>query len=191
VKDEGTNSAERENKSKVDQYLALVETRVLKALSSDAVQQSCSTTLLLAFSTVDALGKLIHPRAKAGVGERFRYFLDFMGTGYGERAEELWKLRNALVHNVINVESYLSSTDIEGWAHLQTVGGSGLIYVNTGLLSSDLKNAFGRVKLLLAIDNGAAQRAAKRLQWVDNMPQGVRGEPIPTPPPQIQFVFTP
>jgi len=189
VKDEWTNSAECEDKSKVEQYLALVETRVLKALSSDAVQQSCSTTLLLAFATVDALGKLTHPRAKAGVGERFQYFLDFMGTGYGERAEELWKLRNALVHNVINVESYLSSTDIEGWAHLQTLGGSGLIYVNTSLLSSDLKNAFGRVKDLLATDNSAAQRAAKRLKWIDNMPQAVRGEPIPTPPPQVQFVF--
>ena len=191
MKDEGTNSAERENKSKVDQYLDLVETRVLKALSSDAVQQSCSTTLLLAFSTVDALGKLTHPRAKAGVGERFQYFLDFMGTGYGERAEELWKLRNALVHSVINVEWYLSSTDIEGWAHVQTLGGSCLIYVNTGLLSSDLKEAFGRVKTLLATDNGAAQRAAERLEWVDNTPQGVGGESIPTPPPQIRFVFAP
>ncbi len=186
---ECVNSTRPENRSKVDEYLSLVETRVLKALFSNAVQQSCSTTLLLAFATVDALGKLTNPQAKAGVGERFRYFLGFMGVGYKERAEELWKLRNALVHNVINVESYLSSTDIEGWAHLQTVGGSGLIYVNTSLLSSDLKEAFGRVKSLLATDTGAAQRAAERLEWVDNMPQGVGGAPIPTPPPQIQFVF--
>ncbi len=48
-----------ENRSKVGEYLDLVEARVLKPLASEAVQQSCSTTLLLVFATVDALGKLI------------------------------------------------------------------------------------------------------------------------------------
>ena len=190
MNDPCTDSFDSENRSKVDEYLDLVEARVLTALSSEAVQQSCSTTLLLVFATVDALGKLTHPRAKAKAGVRFRHFLDFLGTGYKERSEELWKLRNALVHNVINVESYLSSTELEGWEHLQRVGGSGLIYVNSRIVSRDLKEAFGRVKTLLATDKGAAQRAAGRLEWVENTQQSVGNEPVPTPPPQVKFICT-
>jgi len=47
------------NRSKVAKYLDLVEARVLKPLASEAVQRSCSTTLLLVFATIDALGKLM------------------------------------------------------------------------------------------------------------------------------------
>jgi hypothetical protein len=92
-----------ESRSKVAEYLDLVETRVLRPLSSDAVQNSCSTTLLLVFATIDALGKLTHPDLNAKAGPRFRKFLSFLGTGYQERSTELWKLRNALVHNVMGV----------------------------------------------------------------------------------------
>jgi hypothetical protein len=177
-----------QNRSKVGEYLELVEDRVLKPLASDAVQQSCSTTLLLVFATVDALGKLIHPSATAGPGKRFRHFLGFLGTEYKERSKELWDLRNALVHNVINVESYLSSTELEGWVHLQRIGGSGLIYVNSHLASRDLAEAFGRVKMLLETNKYEAQRATDRLEWVENTQQGVGSEPVPTPPPPVKFI---
>ena len=60
-----------ENRSKVAEYLDLVEARVLRALSCEAVQESCSTTLLLVFATIDALGKLTHPDAEARPGVRF------------------------------------------------------------------------------------------------------------------------
>lgn len=179
-----------QKRSKVGEYLNLLETRVLKPLASTAVQESCSTTLLLVFATVDALGKLVHPNANVGPGQRFKYFLRFLGPDYKKRSKELWKLRNALVHNVINVESYLSWTELEGWVHLQRIGGSGLIYVNSRLASRDLKEAFGRMKKLLETHKDAAQRATDRLEWVENTPQGVGGEPVPTPPPPVQFVQT-
>jgi len=179
-----------ENRSKVAEYLDLVEARVLRPLSSDAVKNSCSTTLLLVFATIDALGKLIHPDPNAKAGPRFRKFLNFLGTEYQERSKELWKLRNALVHNVINVESYLSSTELEGWAHLQRIGGSGLIYLNTDLVSRDLVQAYGRVKKLLETDAEAAQRASDRLKWVEDTQQAVGDDPLPTQPPQVIFVNT-
>ena len=182
------NPYDTEKRSKVAEYLDLVETRILGPLSSEAVQQSCSTTLLLVFATIDALGKLTHPDAEARPGVRFREFLGFLGAVYKERSEELWKLRNALVHNVINVESYLSSTEREGWVHLKMIGGNGLIYVNTRLASSDLREAFGRVRKLLATDQAAAQRAEDRLEWVENTQQPVGEEPMPTPPAPVQFV---
>lgn len=177
-----------ENRSKVAEYLDLVESRVLRPLSCDAVQRSCSTTLLLVFAAIDALGKLTDEDGKASVRVRFQDFLGFMGVEYKERSTELWKLRNALVHNAINVESYLSSTELAGWAHLKRIGGSGLIYLNTGLASRDLVEAFGRVKTLLATDKRAAQRAADRLEWVEDTQQAVGAESLPTQPPQIQFV---
>ncbi len=148
------------NRSSVDEYLSLVDARVLTPLRSEAVQQSCSTTLLLVFAAFDALGKLTHPKNTAGPGERFRHFLSFVGTDYEQRSTELWKLRNALAHNVINVESYLSSTEHEGWTHLEMVVGSGLLYVNSRQASRDLREAFGRVKTKLATDEDAARRAA-------------------------------
>jgi hypothetical protein len=70
-----------ENRSKLTEYLDLVEARVLRPLSSEAVQQSCSTTLLLVFATIDALGKLTHTDARAPAGVRFREFLGFLGQG--------------------------------------------------------------------------------------------------------------
>lgn len=178
-----------ESRSKVGEYLDLVEARVLKPLASEAVQQSCSTTLLLLFATVDALGKLIDRNARAGPSVRFRTFLKFMGAEYEKRCEELWKLRNALVHNAINVESYLSSTELQGWAHLKRIGGSGLIYVNTGLASRDLVEAFRRVKALLHTDDVVARRAAARLEWVEDTQESVGEEALPTQPPQVQFVY--
>jgi hypothetical protein len=187
--DAWTVSGDEQDTAKVVQYLRLVQTRILRALSTEAVQQSCSTTLLLGFAIVDALGKLTHPNAKAGAGSRFKYFLAFLGPRYKLRVKEIWELRNALVHNAINVESYLSSVDIEGWTHLQTVGGTGLIYLNTAQVSTDLRNAFERVKALFAGDNDATRSAAARLKWVDNMPRGIGDQPIPTPPSQIQFIF--
>jgi hypothetical protein len=180
-----------QDRSKVAAYLHLVETRVLTPLASEAVQQSCSTTLLLVFATIDALGKLIHPNADASPGVRFGEFLSFLGAGYNKRRKELWKLRNALVHNVINVESYMSSTELEGWVHLEMIGGSGLIYVNTGLASRDLFEAYRGVKALLETDMVAAQRAADRLKFVDNTQQGVGKGPHPTPPSPVQFVYAP
>jgi len=178
-----------ENRSKVGEYLDLVEARVLKPLTNEAVQQSCSATLLLAFAAVDALGKLVHADDQAPPGVRFRAFLSFMGPEYEERFEELWKLRNALVHNAINVEAYLSFTELEGWAHLKRVGGSGLIYVNTRLVSSDLVSAFGRLTVLLRTDEVAARRADNRLEWVEDTQEGAGGEVLPTQPPQVQFVY--
>ena len=186
---ERTAAYDAENSAKLTEYLDLIAARVLKPLESDAVQKSCSTTLLLVFATVDALGGLIHPHDDAGNGERSRAFFRFMGPEYAKRFKELWRLRNALVHNAINVESYLSSTELEGWAHLKRIGGSGLIYVNTGLARRDLLEAFRRVRVLFEKDGAAANRAAGRLDWVDDTQEPVGQEPLPTQPSPVRFVY--
>jgi hypothetical protein len=178
-----------DDKTRLETYLELVEARIFPALASDGVQNSCSTTLLLVFAAVDALGKLTHRNDKAAPGERFREFLGSLGTRYEDCSDDLWKLRNALAHNVINVESYLSSVELEGWTHLQSVGPEGLLYVNTRQMSSDLRLAFAALRVKLATDAGAARSAAERLEWHEvELPWDV-GEARPTPPPPVQFVW--
>jgi hypothetical protein len=114
-----------------------------------------------------------------------------LGVEYKKRSKELWKLRNALVHNAINVEAYLSSTEEpeqEGWAHLEMlIGGSGLIYINTRRAASDVLLAFRRVKEQVEKDKAIAQRASDRLAWADNTQQGV-GKKEFTPPAPVQVV---
>jgi hypothetical protein len=186
---DSANSCNDDGKARIDAYLDLVEARVFRALASDAVQQSCSTTLLLVFAAIDALGKLTHPNPKAPPGERFRHFLESLGARYEERSDELWNLRNALVHNLINIESYLSSVELEGWTHLESVGPEELLYVNTRTASCDLRQAFGALKIRLATSAGAAELAASRLEWLEGEVQTVGGGIAPTPPPPVQFVW--
>lgn len=178
-----------DDKARLETYMDLVEARIFPALASDAVQNSCSTTLLLIFAAIDALGKLSHLNDKAAPGERFREFLGSLGMRYKDHSDDLWKLRNALSHNVINVESYLSPLELEGWTHLQSVGPEGLLYVNTRQMSSDLRQAFAALRVKLATDAGAAQSAADRLEWHEvELPLDV-GEVRPTPPPPVRFVW--
>jgi hypothetical protein len=189
MKDLQSPPLDDEKNSKLVAYLDLIGTRVLKPLESEVVQNSCSTTLLLVFAAVDALGGLIHEKDDAGNKERSHEFFRFMGVKYAERFELLWALRNALAHNAINVESYLSSTELEGWAHLDRIGGNRLIYVDTGLVSRDLLDAFHRVRSWFEEDPVAALRAADRLDWEDNVQETLDQEPLPTLPPPVRFVY--
>jgi hypothetical protein len=178
-----------DDRARIETYLDLVQGRIFPALTSDAVQNSCSITLLLIFAAVDALGKLTHPNHKAAPGERFREFLESLGMRYKDCADDLWKLRNALAHNAINVESYLSSVELEGWTHLQSVGPEGLLYVNTRQMSGDLRQAFGALRARLATDLRGAQSAADRLEWHEVELQSTGGGVGPTPPSPVQFVW--
>ncbi len=179
---------DEEKISRLDAYLDLIGARVLKRLELEAVRKSCSATLLLLFAAVDALGGLIHEEDDAGNKERSRAFFRFIDAKYAERFELLWALRNALVHNAINVESYLSSTELEGWAHLDWIGRSRRIYVHTGLASRDLLDAFRRVRSKFEEDPAAALRAADRLDWEETAQEPPDQGPLPTPPPPVRFV---
>jgi len=188
----GIVTSDDQDTSKLAKYLELIAARVLKPLESPAVQESCCTTLMLVFAAVDALGGLIHPEEDAGNADRSREFLRrFMGVEYARRFKELWKLRNALVHNAVNVECYLSSTELQGWAHLKRIGGTGLIYVNTGFASRDLLDGFRRLTAWFATDAAAAARAAGRLEWADDTQKPVGQEPQPTQAAPFHYLYVP
>ena len=96
----------QDDEVKIEEYLKVIEERILAPIQTTEVRQSCTASLLLLFAAIDWLAKLIHPNKNAEVGERIRTFLNYMGGDYAVNKKEIYDLRNSLVHNAINVESF-------------------------------------------------------------------------------------
>ena len=131
-----------QDQAKVEEYLRIIRERIMAPIQNTEIQNSCTATLLLLFAAIDGLGKLIHHDDDAGVTRRIKEFLNYMGGDYKIRKKELSRLRNSLVHNAINVESYLSQTETASGQHLKKIGAAGFIYVNTMIMYKDFEDAF-------------------------------------------------
>jgi len=152
----------------------------------------CTATLLLLFAAIDGIGKLLHPDYKAKSNKRILGFLDYMGGDYGVYKEKLLNLRHFLVHNAINVESFLSHTEIGADQHLKKMGTAGFIYVNTMVMYKDFVDAFKRFREEIQHDPGMLKRAADRLEWRDdNAWSGTDTSDvaIPSLPPSVKFIY--
>jgi hypothetical protein len=172
----------------IDAYFNIIEQRILEPIRRTDVRLYCTATLLLLFAAIDGLGKLLHPEDKARSNERIRGFLDYMGGDYEVRKGELLKLRHSLVHNAINVESFLSQTELGRDEHLKKIGAAGFIYVNTVGMHRDVEDAFRRFRADIEHDPALFKRAAKRLEWkeenlVDHL------DIAATPPPPVGFIW--
>jgi hypothetical protein len=143
---------------------------------------------LLLFAAIDGLGKLLDPHDTAGSNQRIRGFLDYMGGDYAAHKKELLHLRNSLVHNAINVESFLSHTEIGGDQHLK-MGAAGFIYVNTTVMYENFVDAFKRFRAEIQHDPVMMRRVANRLEWKEDNPFNDPSIPTPTPPPPVQFIY--
>ena len=182
-----------EDQDKIDEYLRIIQERILLPINRFEIQSSCTANLLLLFAAIDGLGKLLHPNDNAKVTSRIKSFFDFMGGDYAVRKKELVNLRHSLVHNAINVESYLSQTETGRESHLRKIGAAGFIYVNTMVMSKDFNIAFERFKVELQNDSELMKRAARRLEWIDDDAWDnldVPGVATPTPPPSVQFIYS-
>jgi hypothetical protein len=181
-----------EDQDKIDEYLNIIQERILAPIQNTEIRHYCTATLLLLFAAVDGLGKLLDPDDRAGSNKRIRGFLDFMGGDYEVHKEELLKLRNSLVHNAINVESFLSQTEIGGDQHLKKMGAAGFIYVNTMVMYRDFIDAFNRFRAEIQSDPVVMKRAADRLEWREDNPLDDLDIPdvvTPSPPPSVQFIY--
>ena len=74
---------------KVEEYLRVIQERILAPIRETEIHHSCTATLLLLFSAIDGLGKLLHPNKKARCVKRISEFLDYMGGGYADHKTEL------------------------------------------------------------------------------------------------------
>jgi hypothetical protein len=178
---------------KVDEYLRVIQERILAPLEIPAIQNSCTATLLLLFAAFNGLGRLIHSKTGASETQRISEYLQFMGGEYSEHTNELLNLRHKLVHNAINVESYLSRTETGKEYHLKKIGAAGFLYVNTVVFSKDFSASFKRFGVYLHQNPNLMERAAKRLEWRDDDPPinliSSSGASLSFPPP-VQFIQT-
>jgi hypothetical protein len=181
-----------ENQKKVDEYLNVIQDRILAPIKNTDIGNSCTAVLLLLFAAIDGLGKLIDPDDKACPSQRIRCFLVYMGGDYGVYKKELLILRHSMVHNAINVESFLSHTKMGADQHLKKMGTADFIYVNTMKMFIDFEEVFKRFRAEIQHDPIMLKRAADRLEWrEDNAWSGIDtlDVPIPSLPPSVEFIY--
>ena len=169
------------------EYLEVVRQHVIHPLETSGVAESCFAAALLVFGAMDGLGRLTHPNDTARPGERFKFFLQRMGSSYVALEDELWNLRNSLTHNAMNVACFMSKTDDACGEHLEL--DSGFVFVHTGRLLQDFKSAIDKLEADLRDDPVLLQCTESRLIWDSIYPPGWRGGEVrTTPPPGIDFV---
>jgi hypothetical protein len=181
-----------QDQEKVEAYLSVIQDRILAPIQTTEIGNYCTATLLLLFAAMDGLGKLLDPSDKAGPMQRLRTSLDHMGGDYAAYERELLALRNSVVHNAINVASFLSHTGIGGNQHLKRVGAAGFIYVNTSTLYTDFLDALTRFRADIQQDPEKLGRAARRLEWREDSPLydlDISDTEKPSPPPPVQFIY--
>ena len=175
-----------EDQSKIEAYLQVIQDRILAPIQSTELRRYCTATLLLLFAAIDGVGKLLAPGNAAGSTERIRQFLAYMGGDYERCKKELLKLRHSLVHNAINVESYLSQTETGADQHLKKIGAAGFIYVDTMVMSHDFVAAFDKFRADIQQNIAMMKRAADRLEWKEDDPFS---DPNVSPPPRAEFIY--
>jgi len=184
-----------QDQDKIDEYLRVIQERILSPIQETDVKNYSTATLLLLFAAIDGLGKLLHPEDEAGSNKRIRGFLDYMGGGYEIYKKELLALRNSLVHNAINVASFLSRTEMGYDKHLKKMGSDDFIHVNTMVMYKDFVSAFNRFQVDFKDDKKMIKRAADRLEWREATEPLEWGEnnpldtPTPTLPPPVEFIY--
>ena len=170
-------------RSKVEEYVRLLRNHVLHPIQTGVVEGSCFATILMVFSAVDGLGQLFHPEHNVPKNKGFKWFLKHFGSTYVERETELWKLRNSLVHNALNVLSFVSHVPAFSREHLRTTS-DGMLLISTHQLAKDFADAIESLVEEMDSDIALKNRAESRLQWIDvEIPQF---SPT-TPPPPIRF----
>jgi hypothetical protein len=182
---------DQDDRDKIDEYLRVIQERILAPIQNTEIRESCTATLLLLSAAIDGLGKLLHSDDEAWTRDRIHEFLDYMGGDYKVHKEELYELRKSLVHNAINVESFLSKTEMGADQHLKKMGAAGFLYVHTVVMYKDFDDAFKRFRAEIQQDPEMMKRAADRLEWREYDPFDDLDTPdiaIPTPPPPVEFI---
>jgi len=174
---------------KVDEFLSIIQNRIVSPIENTDISQSCTATLLLLFAAFDGLGGLLHLEPDAGNNERIRCFLDYMGGAYAAKKKQLLALRHGLMHTAVNVESFLSKTEMTVGQHLKRIGASGFLYVNTTVIYKDFATAFAKFRAELATNSELMERASSRLEWKEDQAWDETDGPMPTPPPPVEFIL--
>lgn len=173
--------------SKTERYVTLVWKHVVKPLEDSQVGQSCFAAVMLIFAAVDGLGALL-TETGAGNSERFKTFMRRYFPGkYGECIDDLWKLRNTLMHNALNVASFLSRVPENQIEHLSRL--DEYLFVHTEELLRDFKEALDRFECDMQTDAGLFTQAESVLKE-HNVSYTLKSPATPPPPVSIEYIRT-
>jgi 3-oxoacyl-ACP reductase-like protein len=73
------SSQTSQDQDKIDEYIRVIQERILEPIQETEAKQYCTATLLLLFAAIDGMGKLLHHNSRAGSNQRIRRFLEYMG----------------------------------------------------------------------------------------------------------------
>ena len=173
--------------STIREYFNLIETHVVQPLAGPDLSNSCYATLLMVFGCIDGLGKLIHEDVNASPGVRFKCFVTRMGPNYDLMKDELWQLRNSLVHNALNVAAYLSHVPTTSGVHLRKSSSGPRFVVNSKLLFDDFVVAFRQLERDLSSDETLQRITEHRLIYEEAQATEFESFDTTSPPP-VRFV---
>ncbi len=174
--------------SATKEYIASIREHVIQPLQTSAVADHCFAAAMLIFAGIDGLGRLVHRKPAAGAGERFKDFLPRLGAEYQPRDNEIWKLRNSLDHNAINVACYMSKTEDAKGEHLEFDNGH--LFIHTARLLADFCAAVDHLESEFQRDALLFRQAESRLEWAELVLSGWRDPTVKTtPPPTVLFTY--
>jgi hypothetical protein len=137
--------------TKINDFLSFIEKRIIDPIDEININESCTATILLIFAAIDSLSKITCGdkefelyKEKRGNKNRFVGFLEgAMNKKYNKFKEEIYDLRNDIVHTGINAKAILSK-DVHNVKHLQKV--NGYLWINTKQFFKDFTETFEKIK---------------------------------------------
>lgn len=155
-----------EVKKKFNNYTNLLEKRTINSIDNLNIKESCTATLLLLFAAVDSLSKITccdddyGLSKKDGNKRRFKGFLDkVMRNNYAVYKDDIYKLRNNIVHTGINTKVILSKNQ----DHL-VKSTDGYLWINTNQFLDDFKIAIEQIKNDIDAKGQFYQNAKERIR---------------------------
>ena len=158
-----------EVENKFSKFVNLLKERTINSIDNLEVKESCTATLLLLFAAVDSLSKITCSNSeydsykkKKGNKVRFTGFLDkVMGNKYAVCKDNIYDLRNDIVHTGINTKVILSkSQDHE--KHLKLI--DGYLWINTNQFLDDFKKAIEQINIDIKNKGRYFKNAMNRLK---------------------------
>jgi len=158
-----------EVEKKFNKFINLLKKRTINSIDNSDIKESCTATLLLLFAAVDSLSKITCSNSeydsykkKKGNKVRFTGFLDkVMGNKYAVYKDNIYRLRNGIVHAGINTKVILSkSRDHE--KHLKLI--DGYLWINTNQFLDDFKKTIEQIKNDIDIQGQYYQNAKDRIR---------------------------
>lgn len=186
-----------EVEKKFNNFVTLLEKRTINSIDKFDIKESCTATLLLLFAAVDSLSKItcsvdqyeLYRKNKSGNKSRFKGFLDkVMGNKYAVCKDDIYELRNDIVHTGINKKVILSkSRDYR--KHL-TKSCDGYLWINTNQFLNDFKETIEKIKNDINVKGSFYDNAKDRIRDFNIIEVEDNDDmPSPSPGPEDELFY--